>query len=128
MRLWDKLKPKLKKALRVVLNPRALLCFGLAWIVTNGWAYIALALGTLLSVEWLQWVAGVYLSLLWFPFTPEKLITVCLSLLLLRWFFPNDKETLGVLRELHRNARRRAKERSALRRARRGAVPSGENE
>ena len=114
--LWQRIKPKLKKALRVVLNPRALLCFGLAWLVTNGWAYLALGIGTLFGIEWLLWISGVYLSLLWFPFTPEKLVTVCLSVLLLRWLFPKDEATLGVLRELYHKTRGKVKDRAEQKR------------
>ena len=30
---------------KLILNPRFLLCFGIAWIITNGWCYIGAALG-----------------------------------------------------------------------------------
>ena len=120
--LLKKIKPWLKKAVRVVLNPRALLCVGIAWMLTNGWAYVALGIGTLLGLEWLIGVSGVYLSLLWVPFTPEKLLTAAIAFLLLRWLFPKDEQTLGVLRELFQRTKRKVRQRVRRRR------PDGEGE
>jgi hypothetical protein len=45
------MKEKLKKMLQFIANPRLLLCLGLAWIITNGWSYIMLVLGTWLGGE-----------------------------------------------------------------------------
>ena len=94
----------LKKLLHVVrrvlvffLNPRLLLCFGLAWMMTNGWAYLFLAVGAVLSIPWMAAIGGAYAALLWLPFTPEKIITIPLAILLLRLLFPRDKATLAVL-------------------------------
>ena len=62
MRLWQ-----------FLLNPRFLLCFGIGWIITNGWAYFLFGLGSFTDVGWMKAVAGAYLAMLWFPFTPEKI-------------------------------------------------------
>jgi hypothetical protein len=98
--MGKKIKEIVKKTLRLVFNPRFLLCFGLAWIVTNGWSYILLAVGALCEIGWMMAVAGAYMAFLWLPFTPEKLLTLALAILLLRWLFPHDEKTLGVLREM----------------------------
>lgn len=90
------MKNKLKKVLEFVANPRLLLCFGLAWMITNGWSYILLGLGTYYEIGWMAAVAGTYLTILWFPFSPEKIITFGISIILLKWLFPNDRKTLGV--------------------------------
>ena len=92
---------KLKKVLLFIANPRLLLCFGLGWIITNGWSYILLAVGTWLGSGWMMAVAGGYMAFLWFPFTPEKLITVAIAMALLRFLFPNDQKTLGVLKNMY---------------------------
>ncbi|MBQ7896385.1 MAG: hypothetical protein IJ364_07530, partial [Oscillospiraceae bacterium] len=105
----DKLKQKLLKILRFITNPRFLLCFGLAWIITNGWSYIMFGLGTYLNIGWMIAVSGAYLTFLWFPFSPEKLATVTISMLLLRRLFPNDEKTLAVLRELYASAKSKIK-------------------
>ena len=90
----------LKKVLQFVLNPRLLLCFGIGWIITNGWSYILMGLGTWLNIPWMIAVSGAYLAFLWFPFSPEKLVTVAIAIFLLRWLFPNDQKTLAVLIEM----------------------------
>lgn len=94
------IKEKLKTAVMLILNPHFLLCFGLAWIITNGWAYILAAIGAVADIGWMVAASGAYLALLWLPFTPEKVITVAIAIVILRALFPNDKRTLGVLREL----------------------------
>lgn len=93
------MKEKLKKVFLFITNPRLLLCFGLAWIITNGWSYILLAVGTLLGIGWMIAVASAYLAFLWFPFSPEKIATVAITIVLLRWLFPNDQKTLGIMKE-----------------------------
>ena len=95
----EKIKHFLKTAVQFVLNPRLLLCFGIGWMITNGWSYVLLGLGTWLQNEWMMGIAGAYLTFLWLPVSPEKLVTVAIAITLLRWLFPNDKKTLAVLRE-----------------------------
>ena len=91
------IKEKLKKIIEFILNPRLLLCFGIAWIITNGWSYILFAIGTYYNIGWMLAVSGAYLTFLWLPISPEKLVTVAISIALLRFLFPNDKKTLAVL-------------------------------
>lgn len=88
---------RLKRILAFFANPRLLLCFGIAWIITNGWAYIMLGLGILLNVTWMKGVAGAYIAFLWLPITAEKIVTVAITILLLRVLFPKDEKTLGTL-------------------------------
>ena len=38
------------------------------------------------------------MSFLWLPFTPEKLVTALIAIGLLRLLYPEDQQTLGVLR------------------------------
>ena len=95
---------KIKKVVWFVLNPRLLVCVGIAWLITNGWSYILLGLGTWLEIGWMIAVAGAYLAFLWVPFSPEKIATFAIALALLRFLFPNDTKTLAVLREWHKKA------------------------
>ena len=104
-RIWKITKEWAKKIKMLVLNPRFLLCFGIGWMITNGWAYIMLGLGTWLCIPWMMAVGGGYLALLWIPFTPEKIITVTIALVLMKLLFPNDEKTLGLLRELYEKAK-----------------------
>ena len=98
--LKGKIKHWIRTILEFCLNPKLLLCFGIAWIITNGWSYIALGLSFWLELKWLGIVASAYLTALWIPFTPEKIITIIIAIFLLRIFFPNDKKTLERLHKL----------------------------
>lgn len=95
------IKEKLKKIVMFIVNPRLLLCCGVAWIITNGWSYITLALGTWLDIGWMKAIAGGYIAFLWLPGTPEKIVTVAITIALLRWWFPDDEKTLAVLKDMH---------------------------
>ena len=94
----------IKKFLQFLLNPRFLLCFGLGWMITNGWSYILLGIGSFYGIGWMTAVAGAYLAMLWFPFSPEKIVTVAIAIALLRWLFPHDKKTLAVLHNMRMKA------------------------
>lgn len=89
----------IKKWVMVVLNPRLLLCLFVAWMITNGWSYVFVALGTLFDITWMIVAGTAYMSLLWVPFTPEKIITVIIAIFLMRAIFPKDKKTIAVLKE-----------------------------
>ncbi len=115
-----KLKATAKKWVQLCLNPRFLLCFGIGWMITNGWAYVMLGLGVLLDVGWACTVASAYLTLLWIPMTPEKILSVAIAILLLRKLFPNDEKTLGVLRELFSKAKAEVSERRNRKKTPRG--------
>lgn len=122
-RLWDRLWPILKKIGSFILNPRLLLCFGLAWMITNGWSYVFAALGTWLDIPWMAVTGAAYMSFLWFPFTPEKLITLIISIFLLKKLFPKDTRTLLVLETEYaqlKEALRKKKAERAEKRKKRG--------
>ena len=116
---------QLKKWLMVFLNPRLLLCLFIAWMITNGWSYVFTVVGTWCDIPWMVVTGGTYMSLLWVPFTPEKVLTVIIALFLMRLIFPNDKKTIGVLHdELHKlkaayiRQRDKRREKRALRKKR----------
>ncbi len=100
-----KIKYWIKTIIEFCLNPRLLLCFGVAWLITNGWCYIMVALGTWLSINWMIAVGGAYAAALWVPFTREKIITVIIAIALLRLLFPNDQKTLKKLIDLKNAAK-----------------------
>ncbi len=105
------MKEKLKKILWFFANPRLLLCVGLAWIITNGWSYILLGLGTIFEINWMIVVSSAYLAFLWFPFTPEKIVTFIIAIFLLKVLFPKDQKTLGILTDLYNKAKSAIKKR-----------------
>lgn len=95
------LKGKFKKVLRFLLNPRLLLCLGIGWMITNGWSYILAFFGTVFQIKWMMAVSYSYLAFLWLPISPEKIVTVAIAIALLRFLFPKDQATLGILREMY---------------------------
>jgi len=101
----EKVKHKLRKFIQFILNPRLLLCVGIAWMITNGWSYILLGIGTAFQIGWMIAVASAYLAFLWLPVSPEKIFTVAIAIALLRLLFPKDEKTLAVLNEMFRKLR-----------------------
>ncbi len=101
----ETIKAGLIKAVKFVTNPRLLLCVAVGWIITNGWSYVVFALGTAFQIEWMIAVGGAYLTFLWLPVSPEKLVTLAIAMVLLRWWFPNDQKTLAVLKTAYANAK-----------------------
>ena len=99
------MKEKLKKIVQFLLNPRLLLCVGIAWLITNGWSYLMFGFGTYFQIGWMIAVSGAYLAFLWLPISPEKIATFAIAIALLRLLFPNDTKTLGVLRDLYHKAK-----------------------
>lgn len=85
---------------QLIFNPRFLLCFGIAWIITNGWSYAMFGIGMFFDIGWMKAVAGAYMAALWLPFTPEKIVTFAIALALRRWIFPNDKKTEEQLKAM----------------------------
>lgn len=107
------MKEKIKKIFQFIANPRLLLCFLLAWFITNGWSYLMFGIGTYLGIHWMTAVAGAYLAFLWLPVSPEKIATFAIAIALLRWIFPNDQKTLAVLKDLMDKAKNAIKRKKA---------------
>ncbi len=107
------MKETIKKIFLFIANPRLLLCFLLAWFITNGWSYLMFGIGTYLGIHWMTAVAGAYLAFLWLPVSPEKIATFAIAIALLRWIFPNDQKTLAVLKDLLDKAKNAIKSKKA---------------
>lgn len=83
----EKLKEMLPSLKSFFLDGRFALCFLLAWMITNGWAYIALAVGGAAGMKGLASAGAAYLAVLWMPFTPEKIVTFAIAAWLRKLFF-----------------------------------------
>lgn len=103
--MTTKIKTIFKKVIQFLLNPRFLLCFGLAWMITNGWCYIFIGVGTFYEIGWMLAAGTAYLAFLWLPVTPEKIVTIPIAIAFLRWFFPKDEQTLAVLEQMYQKAK-----------------------
>ena len=80
--------------IRLILNWRFLVCFGIGWLITNGWSYVLFGLGWLFQNEWMLGIASAYLAFLWLPISPEKVVTVAIALFLVRKLFPKHNQEL----------------------------------
>lgn len=81
-KLYIKIKP--------YLTPKMLLCFGIAWFITNGWSYVFIVLGAKFHIGWMTTVGIAYQAFLWFPFTVEKVITIAIGIWLYKLIFKED--------------------------------------
>lgn len=101
----DTTKKKINKAIQFILNPRLVLCVGIAWMITNGWSYVMFGFGMYFEIEWMIAVSSAYLAFLWIPISPEKIVTAAIAIVLLRFLFPNDEKTLAVLMQMYHKAK-----------------------
>lgn len=89
------------------LNLRFLLSFGIAWMITNGWAYIFIIIGTKYKIDWMFNIGFFYQAFLWLPFTPEKLITIPLAIFLHTKILTfKDEKTKKLLDEMYIEAKK----------------------
>ncbi|MDD6050760.1 MAG: hypothetical protein PUC00_05750 [Clostridiales bacterium] len=124
----EKLRHNLKKTAQFLLNPHLVLCWLIAWIITNGWSYILFGVGSYLEIDWMVAVAGAYLTFLWLPISPEKIVTCAIAIALLRWLFPGDQKTLAVLHGWHAKAKAALKSHRARKVKEKAAKEKAEDE
>jgi hypothetical protein len=70
-------------------NPRFVICFLIAWVITNGWGYLFIILGSCFKNTALLAIGSSYIAFLWVPCTPEKVLTITIALILQKKLFPN---------------------------------------
>ena len=81
-RLWTKIKTYISP----FLNWRILVIYVPIWFLMSGWTYLFIYLGTRHHIPWMLAAGTLWASILWLPITPEKLLTIPLTLLIYyRW-------------------------------------------
>lgn len=92
------------KRIKPYLHWKMLLVFGGVWVLTTGIWYI-IAFAPLGLPSWLVWFARGYMAILWLPTTPEKLITIPISIWIYKFIFKEeiDRRNLDVNREVKRD-------------------------
>ena len=95
--------------LKALTNPHLLISLGIAWFLTNGWAYCAAGIGWYLDIPLLLKIGSVWLGILWMPGTPEKLFTFAVAMGILRLLFPDDTRTLAMIRRKSRQLKAHTK-------------------
>lgn len=73
---------------RPYLTLKMIPCLFLAWVITNGWAYVFVTVGPILGLRWMTIVGSTWIAILWMPWTLEKpLITIPLACLIYRLIY-----------------------------------------
>ena len=81
-RLWTKIKTYISP----FLNWRILIIYVPIWFIMSGWTYLFIYLGTKHHISWMLASGTFWATLLWLPITPEKLITIPLTLFIyVKW-------------------------------------------
>ena len=70
---------ELLKKVKPYLTWKMAISFGIAWVITNGWSYLAILFGLLFDIQWLLSIGLGYQAILWLPFTVEKPITFAIG-------------------------------------------------
>lgn len=84
-RNWNYLVFLFKKYIKPFLTWRILVCYLPFWFLATGWAWLFSFIGK----GWFRAVAIGWLTFLWMPWCPEKLITIPLAIWLHTKLFPN---------------------------------------
>ncbi len=93
-----RLLTKIKTYIAPFLNWRILIIYLPIWFIMSGWTYLFIYLGTRHHVGWMLAAGTFWATVLWLPFTPEKLITVPLTLYLyVKLFGHKESEKLELM-------------------------------
>ena len=99
-RLWTKIKTYISP----FLNWRILIIYLPIWFIMSGWTYLFIFLGTKYSVGWMLASGTFWATLLWLPITPEKLITIPITLLVyVKWVGHSDPKLEAMVAEAHKD-------------------------
>lgn len=86
-RLWTKIKTYIAP----FLNWRILVIYVPIWFIMSGWTYLFIYLGTRHHISWMLAAGTFWATVLWLPITPEKLITIPLTMwIYIRWRSKGD--------------------------------------
>ena len=85
---------KIKTYIAPFLNWRILIIYLPIWFLMSGWTYLFIYLGAKYGVGWMLASGTFWATILWLPFTPEKLITIPITLVIyMRVFGHGNKDT-----------------------------------
>ena len=92
-----RLLTKIKTYISPFLNWRILIIYVPIWFIMSGWTYLFIYLGTRHHIGWMLAAGTFWATVLWLPFTPEKLITIPLTLYLYVKLFGKGNEKLEAM-------------------------------
>ena len=95
-RLWNKIKTYISP----FLNWRILIIYLPIWFIMSGWTYLFIFLGTKYHIAWMLAAGTFWATVLWLPITPEKLITIPLTLFIyVKWRGHSDERLEAMVVE-----------------------------
>ncbi len=95
--MWDWTRP--------YLTIKMIPCLLIAWVITNGWAYLFVVLGPTLGWSWMTIAGSAWIAILWMPWTLEKpLVTIPLACLIYRLIYRKKFEKKKVTENADRKA------------------------
>ena len=93
-----RLLTKIKTYISPFLNWRILIIYLPIWFIMSGWTYLFIYLGTCHHVGWMLAAGTFWATILWLPITPEKLITIPLTMLVyVKLFGHREEDKLQLL-------------------------------
>ena len=87
-----RLLTKIKTYISPFLNWRILVIYVPIWFLMSGWTYLFIFLGTKHNIGWMLAAGTFWATVLWLPITPEKLITIPLTMLVYVKLFGHREE------------------------------------
>ena len=91
---------KIKTYISPFLNWRILVIYLPIWFLMSGWTYLFIFLGTKYHIGWMLASGTFWATILWLPITPEKLITIPLTLLIyVKWRGHSDERLEAMVVE-----------------------------
>ena len=94
--LWIKIKTYISP----FLNWRILIIYLPIWFIMSWWTYLFIFLGTKYKIGWMLASGTFWATILWLPITPEKLITIPLTLLIyMKWRGHSDPKLEALMVE-----------------------------
>ena len=83
---------KIKTYISPFLNWRILIIYLPIWFLMSGWTYLFIFLGTKYHINWMLASGTFWATILWLPITPEKLITIPITLVVYVKLFGHKEE------------------------------------
>lgn len=97
--MMKKIIKKIWTYIRPFLDWRFLVSYFIPFMLINGWAWIGSILLPIIGPNWFTIAATTWLTWLWLPWTPEKLVTIPIALWIHKLLFGKTNEKMQLMLE-----------------------------
>ena len=101
-----KIWTKIKIYLRPFLDWKFLVSYLIPFSLINGWAWVGTFLLPIIGSNWFTIAASTWLTILWMPWTPEKLVTIPMAIWIHHLLFKNDEKTKIKMQKMYDEAKK----------------------